>query len=78
MAKATEAQKAKKFQELAEKRMTKILRGIEGLSKLAVPARYSYTPKQVQTMGDALNEALKSCFAGFSGGGSAKGGGFKF
>lgn len=75
---ATDAQKAKKFQELAEKRVSKILKGLEGLTKLSATARYSYTPKQVEAMATAIQKAGEHCFNSFKTGGAKSAEGFKF
>lgn len=77
MAKVTDAQKAAKFRDLAEKRMNRILNGIAGLSKLSATSRYSYSPVQVEKMEKAFQGALNSCFAGFKGARQGKSG-FEF
>lgn len=79
MAKAplTDAAKEKKFRELAEKRMNRILNGIAGLSKLSAPSRYKYNPQQVEKMEKAFQNALNLCFAGFKGARQGKSG-FEF
>jgi hypothetical protein len=78
MAAKTDAQKAKAFADIAPKRMNKLLRAIEGLSKLAPKSRYSYTPKHIEKMEQATLNALKTAFSGFKGDGQSGGPGFKF
>lgn len=73
----TDADKEKKFRELAELRMNKILNGIAGLSKLSAPSRYKYSPQQVAKMEQAFQAALNACFAGFKGARQSKSG-FEF
>jgi hypothetical protein len=76
--KATDAQKSAKFRELAEKRVTRIIRGIAGLSKLSATSRYAYSPQQVEKMLTAIADALEAASAAFKAGGSKGGGGFTF
>jgi hypothetical protein len=70
----TEAQKAAKWVELAEKRAEKIVRGIESLGKLSAKSRYSYTPKQIEKLESIFEDALKECFSRYAGTIVARGG----
>jgi hypothetical protein len=72
----TPAQKAAKFKELAEMRVTRALRAIDGISKLASKTKYAYTEKQVATIENAFKESLGACFAAFKAGNAPSGSGF--
>lgn len=50
--------KAAKFKELAQKRMTKAIKAIGQLTNLANRNNYEYTDAQVQSMLDALDAQL--------------------
>lgn len=63
----TPAQKAAKWKALATKRINRVLKGIESLSKLSAKSRYSYTSAQVKIMKDSFSDALNDCFARYEG-----------
>jgi len=77
--KASDVEKSAKFKELAQKRVSRILKGVAGLAKLSATARYRYTPDQVEKMFSAIGDACKVCLASYQAGGQKGGGdGFKF
>lgn len=63
----SDAEKSAKWKELAEKRANRIIKGIESLSKLSAKSRYSYTPKQIETLKEAFEAAFDECFARYAG-----------
>lgn len=63
----TEAQKSAKWKELAESRLGGALNKIHGLAKLANTKRYAYTPKQIETMRNLLEDACNNLFAAYEG-----------
>lgn len=68
----TEAQKAAKWRDLAQKRFDRAINAIRGLTKLANTKRYSYTPKQVETMKNTFEARLDAMFAAYEGKSAAK------
>lgn len=63
----TDAQKGKKWTELAEKRFNRALSAIRGLTKLANTKRYAWTPNQIKTMKDAFEARLDGMFKAYAG-----------
>ena len=70
--------KAAKFTQLAQKRMTKALKAVSQLTNLSNRANYEYTEIQVQAMLDALDEALTGVQNAFAQKDKAAPGGFEF
>ncbi len=73
----TDAERAAKFKELAEMRMTRALRAIEGIGKLASKTKYRYSEQQIAKLENAFKESLSACFAGFKAGNAPTASGFK-
>jgi len=71
--------KAAAFVKLAESRATRLLLNLESIGKLSGNA-YSYTPEQIDTMFEALTQAMGEAYAKFQPKqkGAAKGKAFKF
>src|SRR3970282_1281622 len=70
--------KAEKFVHLAEQRMTKALKAIKQLANLSAKGSYEYTEEQAQEVVDALDVAVESVTARFTGAAVSKAEGFKF
>lgn len=69
MAKAakTAAKKQADFKRLAEKHGTTVVTAMGRISKLANKNKYEWTPKQLETLQKAFEEAGEACFATFAG-----------
>lgn len=61
-----DAEKSAKFKELAEKRVTRALKAISGVSKLA-GSRYKYTEGQIEKIEEAFKGALQHMHNAFAG-----------
>ena len=63
----TEADKAKKFIEVGQKRVARMLKSVEALGGLANKRSYTYTPEQVKAIEEALGKAWESVRLTFAG-----------
>lgn len=63
----TESQKSEDFKRLAEKHANAAVRSILRLGKLANPAKFHYTPHQLDTISKAINQATEQTAARFAG-----------
>lgn len=54
-----------RFEEVAARRVQKVIESMESLSKCSNPANYEYDEADVSKMLDALNEKMKSLEAVF-------------
>lgn len=75
---AKAVEKAKKFNELAPKRMTSALAKIRLIGNLSSKSGYAYTDEQVAKMRKALNDAVSETMDRFSATGGTKSEGFTF
>ena len=69
--------KAAKFVELAQKRVTKAINAIRSVSKLSNRSNYVYTDAQVEKIADTLRQEVVDMFEHFSKTPSAAKEGFK-
>jgi hypothetical protein len=58
----TAEQKADDFKKAAKKKVNTILRGFDGLAKLANPNKYAHTPAELKKMQEAISEAADGAF----------------
>ena len=63
-----DAGRAAKFKDFAALRVTRALRSLRAVGKLANKRAYGYTPEQVAKIGEALNAELQRVADAFKGG----------
>lgn len=63
----SDAQKSADFKRLAEKHANAAVRSILRLGKLANPAKFHYTPSQLDTISKAIQQATEQTAARFAG-----------
>jgi len=63
---ARQKAKAEKFVELAEKRTTKAINAVRGISKLSNKNNYIYTPEQIDKIAEALKGEVVAMFESFN------------
>lgn len=68
----------KAWQEIAPRRIGRVLQTVNALSKLARPTAYTWTPTELTEMIAALGDAFERCERCFRNPGTVKVEGFKF
>lgn len=63
-----DAGRAAKFKDFAAIRVTRALRALRAVGKLANKRSYGYTPEQVKKIGDAINAEVEGVANAFKGG----------
>jgi hypothetical protein len=61
----TKEDKNKKFRELAEKRVTRVLEDLRILGNLSNTSLYNYSETEIRKIFDAIDEALRASKAAF-------------
>jgi hypothetical protein len=62
---ARKVENATKFIEIASRRVTVVLKGLNALSKCANPRAYTYTKEQIAKQNAAIDAAVARCKAAF-------------